>query len=187
MRMLPAIAVAGMFLLLSGSSKSKKSDKKGSVESNKIDPISGVNLSKDKNRPSGRPTCKSTEFFNPVTDKCEAFWIEGETDAMVAEAIDNEINNLLETNSWDEKTNYSDLCEDKVTPGNKNNNWKDVITPNKNITTIMENVIYDLWNGAIPKDKLPPGKNSPEWVKEIWKRVGAIYYLNVCNVQHGSL
>ena len=170
MGLLPVILGAGLLFMLSGDKKSssKKSDEKdgGVVDA------SGL-LVKPKPDRKGRPTCEPNEYYNSKTGDCEKFWIDGETDVLVLEAIKEEIEKLSDQ-TWSGK------CEDQ-----KQGEFGDPAT-NQNVINVMKNVVYDLWEGAIPKESLPPTAKSPDWVKELWKRVGTIYYWEICGIKKST-
>lgn len=181
MGLLPVIIGAGLLLALSGSKKST-TEKKESKSDGVVD-ASGL-LEKPKPDRKGRPTCEANEYYNPKTKKCEKFWIDGETDIIVSEAIQDEIAKLAEKNpAWidNEGKKWSDLCEDQ-----KQGQFGDKGATNQNVINIMQNVIQELWQGAIPKDMLPPSKDTPDWVKELWKRVGTIYYWETCGIKKST-
>lgn len=176
MGLLPVILGAGLLIMLSGDKKS--SSKKSEEKDDGVVDASGL-LTKPKPDRKGRPKCEPNEYYSPETDKCEKFWIDGETDALVLEAIQDEVEKL--SGNW--KTDgekWSFLCEDL-----KQGEFGDP-QPNPNVNVILKNVIYELWEGAIPKDQLPPTVKSPDWVKELWKRVGTIYYWETCGIKKST-
>lgn len=165
---LPIILGGALFLLATGSKKSSTSSKKSKdTEEGGVVDASGL-MQKVKPPRKGRPTCLPTEYYNAQTDSCAKFWIEGETDLLVKQAINEEVFKISDKS-------FGNLCEDQNL-GEFGDEWQ----TNANIIMVMKNVITKLWSGSVPQDKLPPSEKSPEWLKEIWKRVRAIYWAEIC-------
>ena len=110
--------------------------------------------------------CLSTQFKNKKGE-CKYFWIEGETDELVAKELDNQ-KKSFGNKSWDF------FCTDSMVD--------EEFVSNKNYTDIVKNTILKLWNPTITANSLPPTNKSPEYIKEIWKKVTNIYYLKICGI-----
>lgn len=159
---LPLIALAGAtFLFLS-----KKS-------------ASSTNTNSDSDKTTGDKvvvsgdiqliTCKPNQF--KINGVCKEFWIDGDTDLAVSQALDTLIQSKYKGKSWD------DMCADK-----KVDNGVADFQPNANSIAIVKKIIMDLWKPVITSKMLPPTNSSPEHIKTIWKRVTAIYFNKVCGL-----
>lgn len=161
MEALPLIAAAGLaFLFLSNKNSSSSNSNSDSKKATDKVVISGnIELI----------TCKLNQFKDNFGN-CRDYWIEGETDLAVSQALDNELLKY-KNKSWDE------MCADK-----KVDNGTISFLPNANSLAIVKSIITTLWNPLITKKELPPKDNSPEYIKVVWKKVTAIYFNKVCGL-----
>jgi hypothetical protein len=109
---------------------------------------------------------------NQYTDKngkCQFFWTDGETDKIVEKELTSQLTKLNLKITSDSKT-WDAVCLDSSET-----------QANPNYILVVKNIITKLWP-QVTKDQLPPGKNSPDWLKEIWKRVSKIYYWKTCGI-----
>lgn len=156
---LPLIALAGAAFLFLGKKNSNSEKTDGKKSKDEIVVAGNIKL----------VDCKVNEFND--NGICKKYWIDGETDLAVSQALDALIESKYKGKSWDE------MCADK-----KVDNGAIIFLPNTNSLEIVKTIIANLWKPVITKKMLPPKDSSPEYVKVVWKKVTAIYFNKVCGL-----
>jgi len=152
MGILPII-LGGALLVIASSSSSKK-EKSSTKKAYLSGPIR-----------KGREKCTENEYLKD-DNKCYPFWVEGETDLIVEQKVNSLVSSMQDQS-------FGKLCEDEEINGD--------IVPNPVAIGIIKQTVLDLWTN-VKKEDLPPGKNSPAWLKTVWTRVMNIYYKKACGI-----